>query len=128
MASPVDHLRECDPQDEGDADHEQRVRGRRLDAVSAWGQLRGPRRGSARARGDQARPEQHERLVSVSPREQTQNIVVLQSDLGSAPAIARALDRIEHPLVVGTIAGDDTMLVIARSTADAKALADELGG
>lgn len=55
-----------------------------------------------------------------------QNIVVLQSELGSAPAIARALDRIEHSLVVGTLAGDDTVLVIARSTADAKALADEL--
>jgi transcriptional regulator of arginine metabolism len=55
-----------------------------------------------------------------------QNLVVLQSELGSAPAIARALDRIEHPLVVGTLAGDDTVLVIARSAADAKALAAEL--
>jgi transcriptional regulator of arginine metabolism len=56
-----------------------------------------------------------------------QNLVVLQSELGSAPAIARALDRVEHPLVVGTLAGDDTVLVIARSAADAKALAAELG-
>src|SRR5256885_9420405 len=29
-----------------------------------------------------------------------ENIVVLQSELGSAPAIARALDRIDHPKVV----------------------------
>jgi transcriptional regulator of arginine metabolism len=56
-----------------------------------------------------------------------QNLVVLQSELGSAPAIARALDRVEHPLVVGTLAGDDTVLVIARSPADARALAAELG-
>jgi transcriptional regulator of arginine metabolism len=55
-----------------------------------------------------------------------QNLVVLQSELGSAPAIARALDRVEHPLVVGTLAGDDTVLVIARSASDAKALASEL--
>jgi transcriptional regulator of arginine metabolism len=55
-----------------------------------------------------------------------QNLVVLQSELGSAPAIARALDRLEHPLVVGTLAGDDTVLVIARSNGDAKALAVEL--
>ena len=27
-----------------------------------------------------------------------QNIVVVQSEIGSAPAIARALDRLEHPL------------------------------
>ena len=43
-----------------------------------------------------------------------QNLVVIRSELGSAPAIARALDRVEHPLVVGTLAGDDTCLVIAR--------------
>ena len=56
-----------------------------------------------------------------------QNIVVLQSELGSAPAIARALDRLSHPLIVGTLAGDDTTLVVARTTADARALARELG-
>ena len=55
-----------------------------------------------------------------------QNIVVLQSELGSAPA-ARALDRLGHPRIVGTIAGDDTCLVIARDARDA-VLADELGG
>ena len=57
-----------------------------------------------------------------------QNIVVVQSELGSAPAIARALDRLGHPRIVGTIAGDDTCLVVARDTRDAAALADELGG
>jgi len=55
-----------------------------------------------------------------------QNIVVLRSELGSAPAIARALDRVEHPRVVGTIAGDDTCLVVARDVKDARALAAEL--
>ena len=56
-----------------------------------------------------------------------QNIVVIHSELGSAPAIARALDRLEHPRVIGTLAGDDTCLVIARDTRDAAALAIELG-
>ena len=55
-----------------------------------------------------------------------QNVVVVQSEPGSAPAIARALDRIEHPRVVGTLAGDDTCLVVARNAADARALAREL--
>jgi transcriptional regulator of arginine metabolism len=55
-----------------------------------------------------------------------QNIVVVQSELGSAPAIARALDRLEHPKIVGTLAGDDTVLVVARNTGDAKALQREL--
>ena len=55
-----------------------------------------------------------------------QNIVVVQSELGSAPAIARALDRVAHPRVVGTLAGDDTCLVIARNPRDARQLASEL--
>jgi transcriptional regulator of arginine metabolism len=55
-----------------------------------------------------------------------QNIVVVRSELGSAPAIARALDRIEHPLIVGTLAGDDTCLVIAADGGGADAVAREL--
>jgi transcriptional regulator of arginine metabolism len=55
-----------------------------------------------------------------------QNIVVVQSELGSAPAIGRALDQLEHPKIVGTLAGDDTCLVITRSLADARAVAREL--
>lgn len=54
------------------------------------------------------------------------NLVVVRSEIGAAPAIARALDRLEHPLVVGTVAGDDTCLVVARTPADARRLAREL--
>lgn len=56
-----------------------------------------------------------------------ENLVVVQSELGSAPAIARALDRIEHPLIVGTLAGDDTCLVVAADRSGASALERELG-
>ena len=55
-----------------------------------------------------------------------QNIVVIHSELGSAPAIARALDQVEHAKVVGTLAGDDTCLAIAATVADARELAAEL--
>jgi transcriptional regulator of arginine metabolism len=55
-----------------------------------------------------------------------QNIVVVQSEIGSAPAIARALDRLDHPLVLGTLAGDDTCLVVAKDTRRARELAREL--
>jgi len=58
--------------------------------------------------------------------EPAQNIVVVQSEIGSAPAIARALDRLEHPLVLGTLAGDDTCLVVARDAQGARRLATEL--
>jgi transcriptional regulator of arginine metabolism len=56
------------------------------------------------------------------------NIVVVQSELGSAPAIARALDQLGHDRIVGTLAGDDTCLVVAPTERDARALARELEG
>jgi transcriptional regulator of arginine metabolism len=65
--------------------------------------------------------EQFGRRVTVA-----QNLVVIRSEIGAAPAIARALDRLDHPLVVGTIAGDDTCLVVAASAEDARTLALEL--
>jgi len=54
------------------------------------------------------------------------NIVLVHSELGAAPAIARALDELGHERIVGTLAGDDTVLVIAPTQRDAKALAREL--
>ena len=54
------------------------------------------------------------------------NVVVLQSEIGSAPAIARALDRCEHPLLLGTVAGDDTCLAVAADERGARELAAEL--
>src|SRR5438876_1142663 len=55
-----------------------------------------------------------------------ENLVVVASELGTAPAIARALDRVEHQLVVGTVAGDDTLLVITKTAGHARTLAREL--
>ncbi len=42
-----------------------------------------------------------------------QNLVVLKTSPGHANSVAVALDDEEWPEVVGTIAGDDTILVIA---------------
>jgi transcriptional regulator of arginine metabolism len=79
------------------------------------------------------RPEPHEALAAVLSQfghraVAAQNIVVVQSELGSAPAVARALDRLQHPRIVGTLAGDDTCLVIAENSKDAAALEGELSG
>jgi transcriptional regulator of arginine metabolism len=56
-----------------------------------------------------------------------QNIVVLHCELGTAPAIGRALDEVGHEDVVGTLAGDDTVLVVTQTNAKAAALVRELG-
>ena len=54
------------------------------------------------------------------------NLVVVQSELGSAPAIGRALDELGHERIVGTLAGDDTCLAVTPSERDARLLAREV--
>ena len=49
-------------------------------------------------------------------------LLVLSTPTGSASALAAALDHEEWPEVLGSIAGDDTLLMIARSPADRKKL------
>ena len=54
------------------------------------------------------------------------NIAVLRTPPGAAQFLASALDRSGLTDVVGTIAGDDTILVVARDVTGGKALADKL--
>jgi len=42
-----------------------------------------------------------------------QNLIVLRTSPGNANALAVALDKADWPDIVGTIAGDDTILVVA---------------
>jgi transcriptional regulator of arginine metabolism len=64
-----------------------------------------------------------ELLVSV---EASANLVVLRTPPGGAHLLASALDRAELPDVIGTIAGDDTVLVVARDPAGGSHLAERL--
>jgi transcriptional regulator of arginine metabolism len=43
---------------------------------------------------------------------QAQNLLVLLTTLGGAQPVAAAIDQAELPQVVGTIAGDDTVLLV----------------
>jgi transcriptional regulator of arginine metabolism len=47
--------------------------------------------------------------------EASANIVVVRTPPGFANALAHELDESGHPHVAGTVAGDDTILVVARS-------------
>jgi transcriptional regulator of arginine metabolism len=51
-----------------------------------------------------------------------QNLLVLRTPPGHANAVAVALDDAEWPQVTGTIAGDDTVLVVAPDSKIAEAL------
>jgi transcriptional regulator of arginine metabolism len=55
-----------------------------------------------------------------------QNLVVLKTAPGHANSVAVALDNEEWPEVVGTIAGDDTILVIAPDSATAARIRNKL--
>ena len=55
-----------------------------------------------------------------------QQLIVVRTGRGQAQALAEALDRARLPEAVGTIAGDDTILVIARGARGAAALARRL--
>jgi transcriptional regulator of arginine metabolism len=54
-------------------------------------------------------------------------MLVLKTDTGQAQPLAVALDRGQLPEVVGTIAGDDTILVICRTPDAAQAMDRRLG-
>jgi transcriptional regulator of arginine metabolism len=54
------------------------------------------------------------------------NLAVLRTPPGAAHFLASALDRAGLPDVVGTVAGDDTVLVIARERLGGAGLADLL--
>ena len=55
-----------------------------------------------------------------------QQLVVLRTGPGQAQLLGVAIDGAQLPEVVGTIAGDDTILVICRSAADAITLEKKL--
>ena len=56
------------------------------------------------------------------------NITVLRTPPGAAQYLASALDRAGLSEVVGTIAGDDTVLVVARDAVGGAALGEKLSG
>jgi transcriptional regulator of arginine metabolism len=56
------------------------------------------------------------------------SLVVVTTPSGYANALAQAIDESGHPGIAGTVAGDNTILVVARDGTPAAALRDELTG
>lgn len=78
---------------------------------------------------DQLAPEDHLRRVLgdwVVEVAHSANLVVLKTPPGSAHVVGSALDRAGLETIVGTVAGDDTILVVAEETTGGSALADYL--
>lgn len=65
----------------------------------------------------------HESIISV---DSAQNLVVIKTMPGLASAAASALDGMDIASKVGTLAGDDTVLIIMRDTSSAEEFGAEL--
>ena len=79
------------------------------------------------ALGDRGDPEVNSRLThilteSVLSIENAANLFVVRTLSGSAHVAAEAIDSLHWPEVLGTIAGDNTILLIAKSDADVEAV------
>ena len=71
-----------------------------------------------------------ERIVRefVTEIREAQNLLVLKTTAGSAQAVAVALDDDQWPEIVGTVAGDDTVLIVAPDIRACIKLADIFRG
>lgn len=79
---------------------------------------------------DQRTPEDHLRRVLsdwVVEVGHSGNMVVLRTPPGSAHVVASAIDRATLPGVLGTVAGDDTLLVVATKRVGGTTVARRLG-
>ena len=59
---------------------------------------------------------------------QAQNLLIVMTTTGSAQPVAAALDYEDWPELMGTIAGDDTVLMICEDTARASLLKTRMEG
>ena len=64
-----------------------------------------------------------ESIVSI---DYAQNIVVIKTMAGLANAAAAALDGMNIPYMVGTLAGDDTAFLVMRDTESARGFCEEI--
>lgn len=54
------------------------------------------------------------------------NLLVVKTDLGEASPVSLAIDRLGWPEVLGTVAGDDTLLVVVREGVSARKVAKRI--
>ena len=55
--------------------------------------------------------------------EASANLLVIKTPPGAAQYVASAIDRVSRPAILGTIAGDDTVVVVTRSPDGGQAVA-----
>jgi transcriptional regulator of arginine metabolism len=83
--------------------------------------------GAERSPGEPARSSRLSRYLGelMTSAEASANLVVLRTPAGAAQFLASVIDHAALPSILGTVAGDDTVLVIAREPAGGDALAGD---
>jgi transcriptional regulator of arginine metabolism len=81
-----------------------------------------------RERVGQAVSDQVRRAVSTLVRalERVELLIVVRTDRGQAQGLAEFIDRAQFPEVAGTVAGDDTILLVCRGLDAAQAMEGKL--
>ncbi len=105
----------------------------RIEPESAIGRIEPERDpgGSSRSRpghaGESAQSVRLARYLGelLTSAEASANLVVLRTPAGAAQFLASVIDHADLPSILGTVAGDDTVLIIARDPAGGDALAAE---
>lgn len=59
---------------------------------------------------------------SVIRMERVQFMIVVHTDMGTADVVTNFLDEVKYSEIVGTVAGVDTIIIIAQSEEDAKVI------
>lgn len=77
------------------------------------------------------RSEMDEKYVNVlragfKSMDMAQNILVIKTISGMAMAVAASIDELDFPQIVGSIAGDDTVMCAVRTVDDTYKIMDEL--
>lgn len=58
--------------------------------------------------------------------EAAQNIVVIKTLISNANPVAATVDSLNYQEIIGSVAGDDTLLIVTRNSADAEAVVTKL--
>ncbi len=68
----------------------------------------------------------HALAETITRVEVAQNLIVLHTYAGMAQAVASEVDHLSHPALLGCVAGDDTILIVARDNVGAVVLGEQM--
>lgn len=84
--------------------------------------------GTPEAEVEQDRPDRETLLRDIRDIQFSGNLAVIKTKMGYALGVAMGIDKLNIPDVVGTVGGDDTLLVVLKENCDQGSFLRELQG